>query len=611
MLEAVEAAGLFLVPLDEVRGWWRYHHLFADLLRTRLQQEQPERMTALHRNAAGWHEQRGLADDAVRHAVAAGEMTWAARLIEQHFDARFYLQGEEATVQRWLSMLPAELIRSRARLLVAQAAMASAGGRTELVDGLLTAAERAYADGPGEPYQPSAGKAASLLVNVPATIAIQRAYLAELRGDAEDAAALASRALAEIGKGETMLEFARGHLAVADWLSGGLTDADRAFSSSIDEWRSAGHRNHVAWGSYHLGQVQRALGRLDSAQHTYQQTLEVAAGTHRQTLPAAGIGYAGLAEVAYQRNELDAALRLVTDGVALCRQFIFTRPLATALATLACIRQAQGDAAGALETMDEAVQAAPGSGVADLLSPVPALRARLLLAQGDLAGAERWIRERGLDAGDEPSYPWELAYLVLARVLLAQDRPAQALALLGRLHVAAIAQGRAGSVIEIRALQALAVAACGDNAAAVDALAGALTLGRPEGYVRVFADEGAPMRALLGRLITAQRSESARARAVPLDYLARLLRAFDGRRSEPGPGQVASAAVPGLVEPLTARELEVLGLLAAGKSNPRIAGELVITLDTVKKHVGHILDKLGAANRTEAVIRGQQLGLLS
>ena len=610
MLEAVEAAGLFLVPLDEVRGWWRYHHLFADLLRVRLRQELPGRAAALHRNAAGWHEQGSLADDAIRHAVAAGEMSWAARLIEQHFDARFYLQGEEATVQRWLSMLPAELIRSRPRLLVAQAAMASAGGRIDVVDGLLTAAERASADAPGEPHQPSAGTASSLLANVPAAIALQRAYLAELRGDAEDAAALASRALADIGKGETMLQFARGHLAIADWLSGRLTDADRAFSSSIDEWQAAGHHNHVAWGSYHLGQVQRALGRLDSAQHTYQRTLEVTAGTHRQTLPAAGIGYAGLAELDYQRSELDAALRLVTEGVALCRQFIFARPLATALATLAWIRKAQGDPVGALEAMDEAVQAAPGQAVADLINPVPAQRARLRLAQGDVTGAERWIRQRGLDAHDEPSYPRELAYLVLARLLLARDRPAQALALLGRLHVAAIAQGRTGSVIEIRALQALAVAACGDNAAAVGALAGALTLGRPEGYVRVFADEGAPMRALLGRLIAAQRSEQDPARVVPLDYLARLLRAFDGQHIEPGPGQVASAAVPGLVEPLTARELEVLGFLAAGKSNPRIAGELVITLDTVKKHVSHILDKLGAANRTEAVTRGQQLGLL-
>ena len=200
---------------------------------------------------------------------------------------------------------------------------------------------------------------------------------------------------------------------------------------------------------------------------------------------------------------------------------------------------------------------------------------------------------------------------MLARVLLAHDRPGPALALLERLHAAAAAQGRIGSVIEIRALQALALAASGDDAAAaVDALAEALTLGHAEGYIRVFADEGAPMRALLGRLVAAQRTEHAAARTVPLDYLARLLHAFDEQHTEPGSGR-ATAALPGLVEPLTTREVEVLGLLGAGKSNPRIAEELVVTVDTVKKHVSHVLDKLGATNRTEAVTRARQLGLIA
>jgi len=612
MLEAVETAGLFLVPLDEVRGWWRYHHLFADLLRMRLQQERPGRVVELHRNAARWHEEHGLADGAVRHAVAAGDMSWAARLIEQQFDALFYLQGEGATVRRWLSALPADLIRSRPRLLVAQAAMADSSGDVEAVDELLDAAERAPADADDGLYEPSAGRDASLLVNVPATIAIFRAYLAELRGDAEGTAAFASQAQAEVGAGESMLGFIiEGHLAVAEWLRGQLAEAERALSASIGRWRVAGHRNLIGWGSHHLGQVQRAMGHLHAAHATYQQTLELTTGTDRPTLPAAGIAYAGLAEVAYQRNELAAASRLVAEGIALCRQFTFTPPLATALATSAWIRQAEGDAGGALEAMDEAERAAPNFGVAGLLNPVPAQRAKLLLAQGDVAAAERWTREHGLGADDEVDYPRELAYIVLARVLLAQDMPGRALPLLQRLHSAAVIQGRIGSVIELRALQALVLAANGDEAAAVDALAEALIIGRPEGYVRVFTGEGAPMQALLGRLVAAQHSERTAARAVPLGYLVQVLRAFDSIPSEPGSGRAAPAAVSGLVEPLTARETEVLGLLAAGKSNPRIAAELVITLDTVKKHVSHILDKLGAANRTEAVIRGQQLGLIS
>jgi LuxR family maltose regulon positive regulatory protein len=258
--------------------------------------------------------------------------------------------------------------------------------------------------------------------------------------------------------------------------------------------------------------------------------------------------------------------------------------------------------------MREAEQVAPDAAVG-LINPVPAQCARLLLAQGDVAAAARWTKERGLGADDEPAYSREPEYLVLVRVLLRQDRPGQALALLERLLAAAASQGRTGSIIEIQALRAVALAASGEEAPAVTALVGALMLACPQGYVRVFADEGAPMSALLGRLVAAQRAEEAAARGVPLGCLGQVLRAFGGTNVAADSAQRA-AAVPGLVEPLTPRELEILVLLAAGTSNPRIAGELVVTLDTVKKHVSHLLGKLGAANRTEAVARARQLGLI-
>jgi LuxR family maltose regulon positive regulatory protein len=249
---------------------------------------------------------------------------------------------------------------------------------------------------------------------------------------------------------------------------------------------------------------------------------------------------------------------------------------------------------------------------AGLLYPAPAQRARLLLAQGDVAAAARWTHETGLHAEDEPRYPREPGYLVLARVLLAQERPGEALALLDRLHAAAAAQDRAGSLIEIGALRALALAACGQAADAVNVLADALTLACPRGYVRVFADEGPPMAALLARLIAAQRSGSGSGAAagVPLGCLARLQRALGAQDAAPGAGRNCAAAVPGLVEQLTSRELEVLAMLAAGRSNQAIASQLVITLDTVKKHVSHVLGKLGAANRTEAVSRARELSLI-
>ncbi len=233
---------------------------------------------------------------------------------------------------------------------------------------------------------------------------------------------------------------------------------------------------------------------------------------------------------------------------------------------------------------------------------------RLLLAQGDVQAAAQWTTAAGLNPEDEADYPREPAYLVLARVLLAQNEPSRALTLLQRLLEVAASQGRTGSMIEIQALRALALTACGDHARALDALTEALTLARPGGYVRVLVDEGAPMRALLAQLSAARPGRQDPARRIDPDYLAVLLRASGQADAVPPRGR--AAATPGLVEPLTDRELEVLRLLAAGRSNQRIAHDLVVALDTVKKHVTHLLGKLGAANRTEAVARARQLGLL-
>ena len=607
LLERVERAGLFLVPLDEVRGWWRYHHLFADLLRARLRQEQPGNVSGLHRNAAAWCAERGLADEAIQHAVAAGEMAWAARLIERHFDAIFQ-QGESVTIQCWISALPAELARSSPRLLLAQAWMALVGGDVQAVGAPLAAAGPALTEAASEPFEPSVGRPASLLANVPAATGLARAYLAVLHSDAEGAATAASRAMAALGGEEWALRsVGLWMVALAEWVGGRLDGAERGLAAGVAGWSAAGQRPWAAWASHDLARVRRAQGHLDSARAAYQRVLEITAPPGQPAMPAAGIGYVGLAEVAYQRNELAAAHRLVTDGIPLCQQLNWTQPLTAGLVTLAWIRQANGDPEGARAAMAEAGQIAPDPAMTGLLNPLPVQRARLQLAQGHLATAAGWAQDNGLAASDEAGYAREAEHLVLARVLLAQAQPGPALALLGRLHTAAAAQGRVGSLIEIGALQALGLAAGGDEAAAVAALAEALTRACPQGYVRIFADEGPPMAALLGRLIAAQHSGGAAA-AVPLGCLARLQRALGA----PGNGPQADhvTAVAGLVEPLTGRELEVLAMLAAGRSNRAIAGHLVVTLDTVKKHVSHILGKLGAANRTEAVARARELSLI-
>jgi LuxR family maltose regulon positive regulatory protein len=612
MLIDIERAGLFLVPLDEVRGWWRYHHLFADLLRARLQAEQPGRVEALHRAAAAWSQEHDLADDAVRHALAAGDAAWAARLVERHVE-ELLGRSEGATLRRWLCALPAEAVRDRPRLCLAQAYAAAQGFQVEALEALLDDAERAVEVSGDEPYERSLGppQGDSVLANVPAGIAFLRASLARLRGDAALAADYNQRALAQLGEDDWLMRsFVAWNRAAADWLAGRLGPAERGLAQVLAERRAAGESVASFLPmrvGYDLGEVQRARGNLDAALATCRQALEMAGHSGQSALT--GPAYVGLAHVLYERNELNAALDHATRGVTLCRQLAFTPPLATGLGLVARIRQAHGDAAGALEAMGEAGQAEPSPQVTALLNPVPSQRARLLLAQGDVDAAAQWATEAGLSPGDEPDYPREPAYLVLARVLLAHNDPGAALALLDRLLGAAASQDRVGSVIEIQALRALALAACGDQTSARGALTEALTLAGRHGYIRVFADEGAPMRALLTRLPVARPDQQNVADRVRPGYLAALLRACGPSGAVPQRIR-AAAAPPGLAEPPTDRELEVLRLLAAGKSNQRIAHDLVVALDTVKKHVTHLLGKLGAANRTEAVARARQLGLI-
>ena len=606
MLAGIERAGLFLVPLDEVRGWWRYHHLFADLLRARLQAEQPGRVQELHRAAAAWSDEHDLGDDAVRHALAAGDAAWAARLMERHVETLLG-RSEGATLRRWLSALPAESARDRPRLCLAQATSAAISFRVEALEALLDDAERALAISGDEPYEPSVPRAVSVLANVPAGIAFLRASLARLRGDAALAAGYNRQALGLLGEDEWLLRsFVRWNRAGADWLDGRLGPAERGLAEVLAERRAvgalfAGFLPMRVW--YDLGEVQRAKGNLDAALATYRQALDTFGESSQTALT--GPVHVGLAQVLYERNELTAALDHATRGVTLCRQLAFTPALATGLAVVARIRHAQGDAAGALAAMGEAGQAGLSPQVITLFNPVPSQRARLLLAQGDVPAAARWTTAAGLGPDDGPDYPREPAYLVLARVLLAQHDPGPACTLLQRLLGAAASQDRVGSVIEIHALRALALAARGD----LGALTEALTLARRHGYIRVFADEGAPMRALLTQLAAARPGQQHAARRIDPRYLAALLRACGPAGAVP-PRIRAAAAPPGLIEPLTGRELEVLRLLAAGKSNQRIAHDLVVALDTVKKHVTHVLGKLGAANRTEAVARARDLGLI-
>ncbi|HVH22345.1 MAG TPA: helix-turn-helix transcriptional regulator, partial [Pseudonocardia sp.] len=499
-LQSVERASLFLIPLDEERRWWRYHHLFAELLRATLQRLYPARVPELHRAATSWFERHHLPDDAIRHALAAGDPEWAAAIVEANLEEQIWRRAEGATLVSWLSALPAVEIHRRPVLTLGQAYVTLMTGRLDEVEPLLTTAEQALAGADDQSYQPSIGRPDSVLANVPAAIAIARADLARLRGEASREHTFAHAAIGYLTEQDELLStVARYQVAFADWLAGRLGSAERGLAELFAE-RLASERQDLALrAAFDLGGVQQAQGRLGAAQRTYQRGL---AAAHTGGPPALGMAHVGLAEVSFERDERIAATEHVTIGIEYCRRLAYVPALAAGLLTLARIRQADGDPVGARAALDEAERAMPQAMV-DLRTPLPALRARMALAEGHLGEAARWVHDRGLGVDDDPVYPREPEYRVLARVLLAEQKPARALELLERWRALAVAQGRVGSVLRLRVLAALAHEAAGDQPAALAALAEAIWLAAPEGYLRVFLDERDALAALLRELIVA------------------------------------------------------------------------------------------------------------
>jgi len=608
LLESVERASLFLLPLDGERRWWRYHHLFADLLRSRLAREDPARAAALHRAAADWYEQHQLPDDALGHALAGDDDEAAARIVETHLEGQLLRRNEGATLDRWLTALPQEVLHRRPRLVLGQAIMAVLGGRLDDVNALLAVVEASIARADGRPYLPSVGRRASIMTNLRACVALCRADLARARGDPAREVAFASAALAQSSEADGLLRaMARYHLAETDWLAGKLVDAERAMSAVLAQWATSDEWLVLLRVGFDLGAVQQAQGRLNAALRTYR-ALEAKADPAAPAL--AGISQVGAAMVLYERDELTEATAQCAAGVERCRRLNYGAPLVTGLITLAKIRLATGDRNGAVAAIAEAETVMPETG--DRRIPLGAMRAELALAMGDVATAADWVRDRGLAADDEPVYPLDTSYNVLARVTIACGDPASAVRMLQRWRAQAAAQGRIANVIAGRVLEAVAHAAVPDEPAALTALAEALTLAAPEGYLRLFLNEGEPVASLLRTLLVGRRLEDLTGpAAVPREFLTRLAAAFERQGTPVLPAARPGAlAVPGLVEPLSGRESEVLGLLAAGKPNRAIAEELFIGLDTVKRHVSHIFIKLGVANRTEAVARARALGLL-
>ena len=604
-LEILERSNFFIVALDEERHWYRYHHLFSEALRHWLHRMQPDQILGLHRRAAEWHEDNGFIEDAIRHALAMDDTERAARLVEQN-TAAVAMRSEGATLMRWLEALPEGLVRSRPRLSVAYAIAALFGGRLDDVESLLRDAERALGSTPPATRLDSDEiETVGWLADIRSCVAIIRGDLARMRGEASRAIELSHQALAHLPEDSPYLRSkATWNLGISSWMGGDLTVAEEAFVELTTRTRTTGGDAYLPLlATYGLGRIRVTRGRLLDAEEAYRWALRPGIGRGEPRLPVAGWAYLGRGELSHEWNDLGAATSYLEEGLELGRWVGAAGPLAITYAALARVKQAQGDASGALDAIELARQSAPDTQAHHPLNPLSAYLARAQLAQGDVGAALRWARRRGLGADDELSYMREVEHLVLARLFVAQGKLDEALRLLGRLLSAAHVGGRTGSTIEILTLQALILQAEGDAARATSVLGRALSLAEPEGYVRMFVGEGAPMAALLRRLPSDE---------VSPQYVGRLftiLRQAGGDRHLPAEEIISTNTQP-LPEPLSERELEVLRLVASGRSNREIARELYVSLATVKTHINNTYRKLGANSRTRAVARARDFNLV-
>jgi LuxR family transcriptional regulator, maltose regulon positive regulatory protein len=607
MLEALDRANLFLVQLDDRRQWYRYHHLFADVLRARLQDEQPERVPVLHRRASRWYEHDGDRSEAIRHAMAGEDFERAADLIELAIPSMS--QGrQEATLRRWLDALPDDLFEARPVLAVGWVAMRLVRGEAGGVEARLAQAERWLTPG-AQAREGSSPRSTGMVVadeaafqRLPGAVSVYRTALAMAHGDVTGTIAHAQRVL-DVVAADDHLErgSAEGFLALAHWTRGDLEAAHRWWTDAAVSLELAGHHSDAIGCSIALADIRIAQGRLNEAMQTYERGMSLAAQQAAPSLRGVPDMHVGMSELFRERNDLALATHHLLSSEELGEHAgLAQNPYRWRIA-MARVREAEGDLAAALELLDEA-ERLYASDYYPNVRPIPAMKARILIAQGQLSQALAWASAHGVSVKDELSYVREFDHITLARLLLAgpardrgDDSAREAVELLERLLRAADAGRRTRSIIEILVLEALAHQSRGDVAAGLAQLERALRLAEPEGYVRVFADEGPPMAALLG---------AAAEREIAPSYVRHLLTAF-------GDAYDRRPIMQPLVEPLSERELDVLRLLATDLTGPEIARELVVSLSTVRSHTKAIYAKLGVNGRRSAVTRADELHLLS
>jgi LuxR family transcriptional regulator, maltose regulon positive regulatory protein len=611
MLESLERANLFTIPLDEERRWYRYHHLFSEFLRERLHRTQPDQEPRLHRKASAWYEHNGLVHEAVDHALAAADLETGARLIEDNF-RDMLAHGEATLLLNWLEALPEELVRSRPQLCIPCAWARLLTGQLEGAELCVQDLELMVdADFPPDRHEvPSSNEEVAAVSGEAAAI---RAFIVRTRGHVSRSLELSRRALGLLREDNfTLRGIVALNLGGAYSMSGDLAAAEAALTEAITASRRANNAFGVLLAMRELAELQVMGGRLHLAADLYRQSLRIA---EQRPFPAASLAHVGMGELLYEWNDLDGAMHHLTDGVELGERSGSTNIIFPSHALLARVKWAQGDLDGAVRIIQEDEHYVHSLNLSSRdLNRIVAYGARLRLAQGNASAAARLLGQRSIGVDDQVDHLSVFEYLVLARVLIAQNENDAGLDLLERLLRVAEATRSMGSAIEILAVLALAVGAQGDEAQALAALERALSLAEPEGYVRTFVDEGTPMAALLQKSLRARRRQRliGSQEASP-EYVGALLMAF--RRSSVSrtlstETELLQAVLPH-PESLSARELEVLRLVAAGNSNRDISAQLFVTVDTVKKHLTHIFAKLGVSSRTQALARARALGLIS
>jgi LuxR family transcriptional regulator, maltose regulon positive regulatory protein len=605
-LEALYRANLFIVPLDDRREWYRYHHLFADVLLTQLDEDARRELTVRHRRASDWYEQHGERPEAIQHALAGKDLERAAGLIELAIPG-MQSSRREATIRGWVEMLPDELVRNRPVLGIGFVGAQASMGKLDEVEGRLQDIERCLAviakagtsDPVSSPHRVVVVDESQLPL-VPGAVERYRAVLAQVRGDVAGMINHAQLALEAAPPDDNLgRASASAILGIAYWSDGYLEAARRSWTESKRGLLRAGHISDALGASIALGDISFAQGHLREAVQVHEQGLKLATEQGSQVLRGTADMHASLSELHRERNDLQAANRHLLKARELGESAGLPQHPYRWRVAMAHLKRDEGDLEGAAALLDEA-EHVYASDFFPNVRPVAAMRARVWIAQGRLDDALSWQREAGFSVDDDLVYLRECGHITLARLLLAQQGLGRAgsaervLPFLNRLLDAAEGGKRNGSVIEISILRALADRHDNIDAALVS-LERALALAAPEGYVRLFINEGAPMEALL-KLAVKRLIEPAYARA--------LLAAFSPPVERP---QVH----PDLIEPLSERELDVLRLLATDLGGPEIARALMISPNTTRTHTKNIYDKLGVNSRRSAVRRAAELGLLA